>query len=200
VVNRRRTIVAVLAGGSGERIGGAKATVQLAGQPLISYPLAAARSAGLRALVVAKPRTPLPRLAEPVIREPERPVHPLCGVLAALDHVARSDPAAAVLLVGCDMPFLTAELLAWIAGLEGAAVPEAAGRMHPLLSRCPLDRSDRVESALARGSSLTAALVGPDTRVIAESELRRFGDPRRLLFNVNERDDLAVAERMLAAA
>ncbi|MBK5220825.1 MAG: NTP transferase domain-containing protein, partial [Thermoleophilia bacterium] len=43
---------AVLAGGSGSRIGGAKATVELAGRPLIAYPLAALEAAGVEAVVV----------------------------------------------------------------------------------------------------------------------------------------------------
>lgn len=47
----------VLAGGRGSRLGGAKATAELAGRPLISYPLAALAEAGLEAVVVAKPDT-----------------------------------------------------------------------------------------------------------------------------------------------
>jgi GTP:adenosylcobinamide-phosphate guanylyltransferase len=34
---------------------------------------------------------------------------------------------------------------------------------------------------------------------VGEHELRRFGDPERLLANVNTPDDLARAERLLAA-
>jgi GTP:adenosylcobinamide-phosphate guanylyltransferase len=34
--------------------------------------------------------------------------------------------------------------------------------------------------------------------VVEEAELRRFGDPARLLFNVNTPEDLAEAERLLA--
>ena len=52
--------VAVLAGGRGSRIGGHKALVPLCGRPLITYPLAAARAAGLSAVVVAKRDTQLP--------------------------------------------------------------------------------------------------------------------------------------------
>ena len=59
-------IVAVLAGGRGRRMGASKATVALAGEPLISRPLAAARAAGLEAVVVAKPDTALPELVRSV--------------------------------------------------------------------------------------------------------------------------------------
>lgn len=49
----------VLAGGRGSRLGGAKAMAELAGRPLISYPLTALLEAGLEAVVVAKPGTDL---------------------------------------------------------------------------------------------------------------------------------------------
>ena len=67
---------AVLAGGLGSRIGGDKALVQLAGRPLISYPLAAAQAAGLDAVVVAKRSTSLPhsRRARPAGARRTRPI------------------------------------------------------------------------------------------------------------------------------
>jgi molybdopterin-guanine dinucleotide biosynthesis protein A len=52
-------IVAVLAGGRGRRLGGSKPLAQFGGAPLIERPLAAAREAGLDAVVVAKADTPL---------------------------------------------------------------------------------------------------------------------------------------------
>jgi molybdopterin-guanine dinucleotide biosynthesis protein A len=45
---------AILAGGRSSRMGEPKAGIELAGRPLISYPIAAARIAGLEPLVVAK--------------------------------------------------------------------------------------------------------------------------------------------------
>jgi len=50
---------AVLAGGQGSRLGGAKPTADLAGRPLISYPLAALAAAGIEPFVVAKHSTDL---------------------------------------------------------------------------------------------------------------------------------------------
>ena len=54
-----RALGAVLAGGHGSRMGGAKPTAELAGRPLIAYPLAALAAAGIEAFVVAKPSTHL---------------------------------------------------------------------------------------------------------------------------------------------
>lgn len=169
----------------------------LGGRPLICHPLAAARGAALEALVVAKPSTRLPPLAERVLHEPERPSHPLCGVLAALEHAAARSPAPAVLLLACDMPFLTSSLLGWLAGLEGAAMAELDGRPQPLLSRCEPGHLPVLRRALEEQRSLSGALRELAPRVITERELARFGSPECLCFNVNDAEDLRRAEQWL---
>lgn len=192
-----QAIVAVLAGGEAKRMGGAKATAMLAGRPLIRHPLAAARAAALETIVVAKPSTALPPLEEQVVHEPGSPLHPLCGVIAALDFASERSPAPAVIVLGCDMPFLTGELLGWLAPLRGAAIAEAGGRLQPLLARChPLHRGI-LRAALAEQRSLATALSSLEPRVLDERELSRFGDPERLCFNVNDPADLAQAEAWL---
>ena len=95
---------AVLAGGRGSRLGGAKPTAELAGRPLIAYPLEALTEAGLDPFIVAKPSTDLrgrplapttglkttaPRAGGApgeveIVAEPEEPTHPLAGIVAAL--------------------------------------------------------------------------------------------------------------------
>jgi len=193
-------IVAVLAGGRGERIGGAKPTRELAGRPLIDYPLAAARAAGLEAIVVAKRETGLPSgLAEPLIVEPDEPRHPLCGALAALAHAARASPKATVVLVGCDMPFLTGALLGWLAAaLEPAILLEAEGRVQPLPTRCSAADAPLLRAGLAAQAPLREAFQSLAPVLVGERELSHFGDPRRLCFSVNSAEDLATAERWLA--
>lgn len=195
---RDAAIVAVLAGGGGSRIGGAKPTQPLAGRSLIAHALDAPREAGLETVVVAKRDTSLPPLAEHVIEEPDEPRHPLCGALAALDYAARRSPALAVVLVACDMPFLTAGLLLMLAGLDGAALLELDGKPQPLPARCLPEHAPALRDALARESSLRAAFAALQPQIVDERELRAFGDPRRLLFGVNTAEDLARAGRWLA--
>ena len=121
-----RAIVAVLAGGRGSRLGGDKARAVLGGQALITYPLAAAREAGLEAIVVAKRSSRLPSLAGRVRYEPELPEHPLCGVVRGLEY-ARERGAGAAVLIACDMPLVTPGLLRWLAELPGSRDGAAAG-------------------------------------------------------------------------
>jgi molybdopterin-guanine dinucleotide biosynthesis protein A len=189
-------IVAVLAGGRARRMGGAKASLMLGGRPLISYPLAAAADAGLPAIVLAKRSTPLPELAVPVIHEPDAPVHPLCGVLAALEHAAGLAPARAVVIVACDMPFLTGELLAWLARLDGPAMAALDGLPQPMLARLEAAHQPALRAALASQAALGAALSSLSPRLLGRRQLRAFGEPARLLFNVNRPQDLLRAERL----
>lgn len=195
-----RALVAVLAGGRARRLGGGKAGACLGGRPLIEYPLLAARAAGLEAVVVAKPESPLPPLSVPVLREPERPSHPLCGVIRALEFGAVASGERGVILLGCDMPFLTGELLRWLAGLSGVAMAEVGGRPQPLLCRCPASGAEELRAALAAGRSLSGALAGLSPQILGEDRLGRFGDPARLCFNVNTPEDLLEARRLLDQA
>ena len=185
---------AVLAGGLGSRLGGDKATVELGGEPLIARPLAALAAAGLEAVVVAKPETELPPLRVPVVREPEQPVHPLCGIVAALEH-ADGRP---VLALACDLPFLDPLLLAWLAWLpDPLAVPAPGGEPQPLVARYGPTLLAPLKLALERGEPLRRTVESLRPRLVGNPELARFGDPARLFFNVNDAADLERARQIL---
>lgn len=194
------TILAVLAGGEARRMGGGKAGALLAGRPLISYPLAAARQAGLETVVVAKRATVLPALKETVLIEPDQPTHPLCGILAALDFALTRPLAPDVLFVACDMPFLTGELLQAMAGLGGTAMTEAGRRPQPLPARLEARHRAALKGSLDAQGSLRAALEALEPHVVSEVELSLFGVPERLCFSVNSPAEMAEAERVLTGA
>jgi molybdopterin-guanine dinucleotide biosynthesis protein A len=196
-VAAEETIVAVLAGGAGRRLGEDKPCAKLAGAPLIARPLGAARAAGLDAIVVAKPRTRLPDLDAPVVFEPDEPTHPLCGVLAALRYSLRRPRPPAVIAVACDMPFVTGGLLSWLAARRGAVLAYADGRPQPLLARWPANATEQVQAALHAQLSLAATLAALSPQVVGEEELSRFGEPGRLCFSVNDGSDLRLAASWL---
>jgi molybdopterin-guanine dinucleotide biosynthesis protein A len=189
-----RPVGAILAGGRGSRIGGGKALVELAGRPLISYPVAAVEQAGLEAVIVAKPDTQLPPLACRVVHEPEQPRHPLCGIVAALRHAGERP----LVTIGCDMPFADAGLLAWLGSIsEPLAVASLDGQLQPLPARYDGTHLSALEAALEREEALRPTLASLRPRLLGEDELARFGDPSRLCFNVNTPADLERAERQL---
>jgi molybdopterin-guanine dinucleotide biosynthesis protein A len=184
-------LAAVLAGGRGRRMGGAKATASLAGRPLIAWPVAAAQAAGLETVVVAKRGSELPSLSVPVWVEPDEPAHPLAGLVRALEA------GRPVVAIGCDMPFVAPELLERLASLDGCAAPRVAGRLEPFPARYEPSALPVLRAALAREAPLREALAALEPR---ELDLRGLGDPALLVRSVNTPEELAAAAARLAPA
>ena len=177
----------VLAGGAGSRLGRPKAAATLAGRPLIEHVLAAARDGGLEPVVVAKADSGLPPLDCRIVVEPAAPRHPLCGIIAGLEAI---DDDGAV-ICATDMPFVTGGLLAWLAGLDE---PLAVIAGQPLPARYGRVIVPALRDALANDESLRALARRLASRHLEIGELAPFGDPRRLLANINTAAELAAAE------
>jgi molybdopterin-guanine dinucleotide biosynthesis protein A len=186
----------VLAGGASSRMGVSKATIELGGIPLAERALGPLRAAGLEVAVVAKEGDALPELDAPVWIEARPQRHPLAGILEALERAG----GRAVLVCACDMPFVTAELVAHLAARRGTAVPEAGERLHPLLARYDPAAAGPLSDALVQRAPMHEAVRQAGAEIVSEDEIARFGDPERLLFNVNTRADLARAEELLGAS
>jgi molybdenum cofactor guanylyltransferase len=185
---------AVLAGGLSRRMGEPKAVVELAGRPLVARVVSTVGSAGLDPIVVAKPDSPLPPLDCRVLSEPSEPRHPLTGLLTAL----RASAGRGVIAIACDMPLVPAKFLRWLAEIDApVAVCEVGGRLEPLLGRYAPEASAALAAALADGAAMREAVAALDPHVVTEREIARFGDPARIVFNVNSPEDLAAAERLL---
>jgi molybdopterin-guanine dinucleotide biosynthesis protein A len=184
----------VLAGGASSRMGVSKATLELAGIPLAERALRPLRAAGLEVAVVAKQGDSLPALDAPVWIEARQERHPLAGILGALERAE----GRAVFVCACDIPFVTEELVAHLASRHGTAVPESGGRLHPLLARYEPSAAGALSHALDERASLHEAAREAGAEIVPETEIARFGDPERLLFNVNTPADLERAEELLA--
>ena len=159
-------IVAVLGGRARARLGGAKATAPLRGEPLIARPLAAARAAGLDAVVVAKRDTALPPLDVPVWIEPDEPYHPLSA------WSPRSNAGRCV-AVACDQPWVTAELLRALA--DARAVARVDGRVRAVPGPLRPAQLPVLREALAE-RGLAARDAGPPGA--AAPRLPRSATPR----------------------
>src|SRR5450755_3987030 len=130
----REPIGIILAGGRGRRIGGSKAVVELCGRPLICYPLEAMKAALSEVRIVAKADTELPSLPGVTVWiEPERPRHPLVGIVQALGLAE----GRAVVVCALDLPFVTPGLLGELAtadpGNAPAVIVACDGAVQPLL-------------------------------------------------------------------
>jgi molybdopterin-guanine dinucleotide biosynthesis protein A len=179
-----RPIAAVLAGGRSRRMGSPKALVELGDRPLLAWALAAALEAGLEAVVVAKPGSPLPPLDVPVWPEPEHPSHPLAGVVAALERAA----PRAVVVLACDMPFVPAELIARLAALDAVA---AAPPREAFPARYESAALPVLRAGLEREAPLREVLAELEPVAIAP------GDRPHALLGINDPEALARAEALL---
>ncbi len=183
----RQPVGVILAGGRGRRLGGRKALVSLAGQPLILRPVAAMRAVLTDVAVVAKPDTALPDLAGiPVWSEPAEPSHPLVGIV----HALRLAGGRAVLVCAADLPFVTPATLRALAAADAggarAVIAAVDGVTQPLLGRYEPGCMAQLETAIEGRVAMRA--------VVAALGARPFELDARELFNVNTPEDLRRAE------
>ena len=171
----------VLAGGAGERLGGSKAAAELAGRPLITYPLAAFSEAGIEAIVVAKATTELPPLDVALVIEPSEPRHPLLGLVTALVHAG----GRPVIACPCDTPFVTAALLTRLATSPTTTAVHDGVRLHPLLARYQPRDLLPLQDGLEANASATSIAESLSPTIVTT-------DPRTA-FNINTPEDLAEA-------
>jgi molybdenum cofactor guanylyltransferase len=166
---------AVLAGGLGRRIGGDKATVELAGRPLIDYSIDVLHEVCDEVAVVAKRDTILPPLRgrADLWIEPDEPRHPLAGVAHALERAGGRD----IVTLPVDLPLVPPDVLRALAAAGGCAMV----RGHPLLAH--FEAGTAIEP---RGRAMDAVLaLAP--RIVEGGEL----------LNVNTPEDLAAAEALV---
>ncbi|MDQ4041124.1 MAG: molybdenum cofactor guanylyltransferase [Actinomycetota bacterium] len=183
----------VLAGGAGRRIGGDKAVVQLAGRPLLHYPLAVLEMVLDEVAVVAKRDTVLPALPDdvPVWVEPAQPQHPLAGVA----HALRCAGERPVLVCAVDLPLVTPgvmrELLLAEPGDAPVVVPRAAGRLEPLCALY-LPQALAALAGFPPDARATDVVAGMGPAVVDVEDAEAF-------FNINAPEDVLQASTMIAA-
>ena len=180
---------AILIGGQATRFAGRdKSALVVGGQTILERQLAVlGQVAGDVMLVGGTPR----ELAAAATRHVPDLVPgrgPLGGVHAALS--AAHGEATAIL--ACDMPFVTADLVAHLLSLADPThgpdivVPRTERGYHPLCAVYTRACLEPVARKLARGElTMTGVFDQMRVRVIGASELAPFGDPERLLANVN---------------
>lgn len=177
-----------------------KLPLELDGVPLITRVHRTLESACEEVMIVGGDGPSSPRARRIPDCRPDN-VGPLAGIEAGL-RVARRP---SVFVAAADMPFLTTGLVRYLLGLLAergvpAAVPRSGGRLHPLCAAYDRDAMlPAVEAALDAGVRAVREVVGGLQGVlyVGEAELRAFGDPDRLLMNVNSPEDFARAQAML---
>lgn len=121
---------------------------------------------------------------------------PMGGVHAAV-CAARHD---AVLVIACDMPYVTAPFAAHLLDLAhdvDAVVPRTERGLHPLCAVYTRACREPLARRLAAGSlQMKGLLDDVRVRVIETEDIEVFGDRHRLLANVNTPADYAGLEAL----
>jgi molybdenum cofactor guanylyltransferase len=184
---------AILAGGRASRLHGCdKASLEIGDTRVLDRQIAVLRTVSRRIVVVGGPARDVDDDVC-VVEDLVPGSGPLGGIYTAL----RNATTRRMLVVACDMPFLTAPFLEYLASVGheyDVAVPRDAHGRHPLCAAWDAGAADRLEHLLAQGVRAVAdALRLLRVHVIAEDALGTFDPGERLLHNINTPDDLARA-------
>lgn len=196
----------ILAGGSSSRFGKDKGLMDLADKPLIKYVLDAASNLVEERIVVVSSNAQAKSYTEAldadvkVLVDAENIQTPLIGALTGFDaaHGAYS------LLLPCDVPFVSKDILALLLDLctdKAAAIPRQPNAyMEPLHAvYCTKPALDAARTALNRGELNMKAMVEKlrGVRYVSSLVLQQLDPDLRTFFNVNTPSDLKRAEAVL---
>ncbi len=127
-------------------------------------------------------------------------LRPGLGALGGLLSAVHAGGGAPVVVAAWDMPFVPAGLLRELAdGLAeaDAVLPASDGRrgVEPLLAAYGPASGPAIERALARGDRRAIAFHGEiRVTILPLARVRTHGDPARIFLNVNDANDLNLAE------
>ena len=185
----------ILVGGASSRMGTDKAQLRLGGQTFVERINNALSSITERVFVVSaksdRASSGLPSVAD---------VYRGCGALGGLHAALAHASADWVVVVSCDLPFVTGELFARLAslrgeGFEAVAPVQADGRPQPLCAVYAREPCLRVaEQMLQTGEFRPRVLLGRvRTRWVSPAELADLDGATLFFTNVNTPEDYARA-------
>jgi molybdopterin-guanine dinucleotide biosynthesis protein A len=185
---------AILAGGQARRLGGIdKSALAVGTRSILDRQLSLLRGLTPHILIVIGQGSPAPPVDVPVVVDRVPRAGPLGGIYTALMEA----PTDRVLVVACDMPFLTAPFLEQLAA-RGAdvdvAVPRSAAGRHPLCASYARAVAGHLKMRIDSGNlRVRDALDGLVVRELGPDELASHDPDGLLLLNVNTPDDYAKA-------
>jgi molybdenum cofactor guanylyltransferase len=188
---------AILAGGQARRLGGRdKSALAVGTATILDRQISVLRAITPHIQIVGGDRLRGQGCGVPVVADRMAGAGALGGLYTALVE-AECDQ---VLVIACDMPYLTPPFLSYLAaagaGVE-AAVPDDGERLHPLCASYARGVAGRIERRLARGERrVIDALADMEIRRLGADELAPFDPEGRLLLNVNTPADYERAREL----
>jgi molybdopterin-guanine dinucleotide biosynthesis protein A len=195
VTSTRPLAAAILTGGRASRLGGArKAQLRIGGRTIVERQLDVLRGVAHPIYAVTSADGETEGGLDPV-----RDRFPGCGALGGIYTAIDASPHDRVLVVGCDMPFLSAALVAYMNSLDGdLVIPRAARGYEPLCAIYARACAAPIRARIERGR-LEASVLPEGVRVTeVGAEALAAYDPHGLVFvNVNTPHDYERANTRL---
>lgn len=188
--------IVIQAGGRSSRMGQDKALVPLAGKPMIEHVLANVEGLGDETVITTNQPEKYTYLGHRLVSD----AVPGAGALPGLQTALQAAQGDFVLLVACDMPFVSHAFAAYLLSLAPEAdvvVPmwEEYQTMCAVYAREPVLQA--VENALARGQKRMIAFYEKvRVLVVPALTIAQFDPQGYTFFNVNTPADLIQAEQI----
>jgi molybdopterin-guanine dinucleotide biosynthesis protein A len=190
--------VAIQAGGKSRRMGQDKALVPLGGKPLIQHVVDRVMGLGEELFITTNRPERYTFLGLRLVEDEV----PGSGALGGLHTALKAARGDRVLVLACDMPFISRRILEHILSLSNQAdvvIPCHGGEYEPLHAVYARRCLSAVEAVLASGDQRIVLLFDQvEVLPVLDQALAEL-DPQGLsFFNVNTPQDLERAEQILA--
>jgi molybdopterin-guanine dinucleotide biosynthesis protein A len=189
----------ILAGGESRRMGTNKAHTELAGEAMLKRVLARVRHI-FPEVIISTHDEPFSFPGIPVIKDAITGRGPAVGLCTTLAR-ARNPW---VFLIGCDQPLVRPELIRYLAGLRDGydtVVPEVSGRVQTLCAlykkSCLAPLTERITKGERGLAAFLRKTEGLRVRYVGEMELREADPGLKSFMDVDTREDLDEAEKIL---
>jgi molybdopterin-guanine dinucleotide biosynthesis protein A len=190
---------AILAGGQARRLGGIdKSALVVGARSILDRQLTLLGGLTRHLLIVTNDRSRVQPVGVPVVVDRIGGAGALGGLYTALVEA----PTEQVLVIGCDMPFLTAPFLQFLVERGrnmDAAIPRDEHGRHPLCASYARRTAPHFHVRIKAGDlRIGEALMDLTVREVGPDDLAPFDPDGRLLLNVNTPEDYRRARSIAA--
>lgn len=182
----------ILAGGKSSRMGTSKGIMKINGKTFVENILHALTPVVDSVLIIAN--DPVYKKFGPVYEDIIKGCGPMGGIYTGL----MNSPTKKNIVVSCDIPFITAQMLSFIKNKSGdaeIAVPEHRGELEPLCAVYTKDCADRFRQLLETGEfKMHEALKYFDFKRIIVPEREKC---ERNFININTPQEFQMANKQM---
>lgn len=192
----RDTTGVILAGGRSRRMGTDKALLDIAGRSMIDRVVQEMARLFDNIMLVSGKRDEYLYLGLQIIGD----IYPGCGPLGGIHAGLKAASTPYIFVVGCDMPFVRAELMACLlphARDHDVVIPREGDYLEPLLAIYGKGCLAPVEHMLQKKRcKITGFYEQVRVKYIDRKDMERCAGSDKCFINVNTPDELAAARRV----